>query len=195
MSLFKLIKSAIAGTVLLFAAACQSGTVQNRTVETGPETTIRAPVSYILGTGDSLRVTVFGQEDLSGEFEIDGTGEIAMPLIGEVEALGKSTTEVAEIITTRLADGYLIEPRVSVDVTNYRPYYILGEVRTPGEYPYNSGLTVRNAVASAGGFTYRANEKIVFIKPFEGTEELAIRLDSRVQVQPGDTIRIGERLF
>ncbi|MBR9833835.1 MAG: polysaccharide export protein, partial [Alphaproteobacteria bacterium] len=95
----------------------------------------------------------------------------------------------------KLSDGYLLDPSVSAEVINYRPFFILGEISRPGEYPYASGLTVLNAVAAAGGFSYRANKKAVFIKAFEGEKEVAYQLNAQVMVQPGDTIRIGERIF
>jgi polysaccharide export outer membrane protein len=98
-------------------------------------------------------------------------------------------------VETALKNGYLKEPRVSVEVLNYRPFYILGEVTKPGEYPYTNGLTVQNAVATANGFTYRANTKKVFIKRADATEEREYPLTSNTQVAPGDTIRIAERFF
>ncbi len=100
-----------------------------------------------------------------------------------------------QTVNAKLADGYLRNPQVSAEVINYRPYYILGEVNTAGEYAYTSGLSVLNAVASAGGFTYRANKRVVYIKSVDGVDEAAYELNSQVLVQPGDTIRIGERIF
>ncbi len=150
---------------------------------------------YTLGSGDQLRITVFGHSDLSGEFSIDGTGSIAMPLIGQVSAVGSTTRELEDTIRAKLANGYIIDPRVSAEVINYRPFYILGEVRIPGEYPYTNGLTVQNAVAAAGGFTYRANKRVVYIKNAGGTEEFAYELTPSTLVQPGDTLRIAERIF
>jgi protein involved in polysaccharide export with SLBB domain len=120
--------------------------------------------AYTLGNGDQLRITVFGQPDLSGQFEVDGTGSISMPLIGQVEALGLTTPQLENRIVEMLEGDYVLNPRVSAEVINYRPYYILGEVNRPGEYPYNSGLTVVNAVAAAGGWTYRARKNVVYIK-------------------------------
>ncbi len=160
------------------------------------EAATRSDLTYVLGSGDQLRVTVFGQEELSGEFEIDGSGEIALPLIGEVPALGTSTRDLENAIAKKLSDGgYILDPRVNIEVTNYRPFYILGEVNRPGEYPYTSGLTVVNAVASAGGFTFRAKKQVVYIRTFEGDQEFSYALDATLEVLPGDTIRIGERLF
>lgn len=163
----------------------------------GPSTatTASTPTVYQLGTGDQIRISVFGQPDLSGQFVVDGTGAIALPLIGTIQAQGKSTTELEQTIYDRLIDGYVRDPQVSAEVINYRPFYILGEVSNPGEYPYTNNLTVLNAVASAGGFTYRANKRVVFIKSADANQEVTVTLDSTATVQPGDTIRIGERIF
>lgn len=172
--------------------ACQTPTtVSQPEVVTSPN----IPLVYQLGTGDQIRISVFGQPDLSGQFEVDGTGSIALPLIGTIRAQGMSTSELEKSIYDRLIDGYVRDPQVSAEVINYRPFYILGEVSRPGEYPYTNNLTVLNAVASAGGFTYRANKKIVYIKTVESDREVSIQLDSNTTVQPGDTIRIGERIF
>lgn len=176
-------------------AACQTGgaITQERGADT-PKSS-RAAGAYALGTGDRLRITVFGEPDLSGEFEVDGTGAISISLIGQVMAAGLTSQQLEQTITAKLADGYLRQPQVSAEIINYRPYYILGEVNTAGEYPYNSGLSVLNAVASAGGFTYRANKRVVYIKSMTGGDEVAYELNSQILVQPGDTIRIGERIF
>ena len=155
---------------------------------------VRAP-AYRLGSGDQLRIMVFEEESLSGEFFVDGEGMVSMPLIGVVEAEGLTLAELRSRIETRLADGYLADPRVSAEVPNFRPFYILGEVEESGEYPYTAGLTVMNAVARAGGFTYRANTQTVFIQR-DGTDiEVAVELTPTLTVMPGDTIRIGERFF
>lgn len=176
-----------------FIAACQATPVVNQPVAT--PTGSANVEAYKLGAGDEVKVTVFGEDDLSGLFEVDGSGTIAMPLIGEVTAINLTVRQLETSISNALAGKYLKNPQVSAEVTNYRPFYILGEINNPGEYPYTSGLTVMRAVASAGGFTYRANKKQVYIKRLEATSEVAIALDSTVTVNPGDTIRIGERIF
>jgi len=150
---------------------------------------------YRLGSGDKLRVTTFGEESLTGEFFVGGSGKVAMPLIGEVDAAGLTAREFQTRFETALKEGYLRDPRVSVEVLTYRPFYILGEVTKPGEYPYTNGLTVLNAVATANGFTYRANKNRVFIKRADAAKEEDYPLTSNTQVAPGDTIRIGERFF
>ncbi len=151
--------------------------------------------AYTLGSSDRLRITVFGHADLSGEFEIDGTGAISMPLIGQVSAEDLTTVQLEELIATKLSDGYVLDPRVSAEVINYRPFYILGEVARPGEYPYTNGLSVQNAIAAAGGFTYRANRRVVYIKSVDSANEVAYDLTPGTVVRPGDTLRIGERIF
>jgi polysaccharide export outer membrane protein len=111
-----------------------------------------ASAQYALGAGDKLRITVFGEESLSGEYLVPGEGTVAFPLIGDVQATGLTVDQLAREIEARLRDGYLKDPRVSIEVENYRPFYILGEVMKPGEYPFTNGLTVLNAVATANGF-------------------------------------------
>ncbi len=179
----------------LILAACQSVDPAARTDTNSSVAQQRASAAYALGTGDQLRITVYGHPDLSGQFEVDGTGSISLPLVGQVEALGLSTPELETKIVSLLDGDYILNPRVSAEVANYRPFYVLGEVGRPGEYPYTSGLTVLNAVAAAGGFTYRANKRVVYIKSVEGTEEEVFKLDTNTLVQPGDTLRIGERIF
>ena len=152
-------------------------------------------LNYKLGTADKLRVIVFGETSLSGEFVISDTGEFAFPLIGNVQAAGLTVAQFQEALRTKLADGYLRDPRVSAEVENYRPFYILGEVQKPGEYPFTSGLTVLNAVATAGGFTYRANTKLVTIRHAGASKESPVRLTATSEVGPGDTILIKERFF
>ncbi|WP_417484386.1 polysaccharide biosynthesis/export family protein [Maricaulis salignorans] len=152
-------------------------------------------VEYRLGAGDQLRIIVFGEDDLSGEFVVDGRGTVSLPLIGEIDAGGLTPREFQQAFAAALRDGYLNDPRVSVEVINFRPYYILGEVEAAGEYPFSDGLTVMNAVATAGGFTYRANRRVVFIRHAGSDQEIEVPLLAVTEVQPGDTIRIGERFF
>ena len=150
---------------------------------------------YLLGSSDKVRVTVYGEPTLSGEFFVTGTGLVSLPLIGEVKAAGLSVRQFQEAVQAALSDGYLKEPRVSAEVLSFRPFYILGEVDKPGTYPYTSGLTVLNAVATAGGFTYRADKKNVYVKHAGETDETKLELSPSVTVAPGDTIRLGERFF
>lgn len=150
---------------------------------------------YHLGTGDKVRVITFGELALTGEFVVSSTGEIALPLVGGVKVAGLTVPQAQQAIEAPLRGGYLKDPHVSVEVLNFRPYYILGEVNKPGEYPYSSNLTVTNAVAVANGFTYRANTRFVFLKHLGQTTEQQVELIPGLPVRPGDTIRVKERYF
>lgn len=152
-------------------------------------------IDYLLGPGDKVRVTVYGEESLSGEFFVAGSGLMSLPLIGEIKVGGMTVGQFQTAVQDKLKDGYLKDPRVSAEVLTFRPFYILGEVEKPGTYPYTSGLTVLNAVATAGGFTYRADKKSVYIKHNGETSEVKGELKPSTLVAPGDTIRIGERFF
>lgn len=164
-------------------------------VESLTPSAARTAAEYRLGVADKVRVNVFGEEALSGEFIVGGGGNISMPLIGEVQASGLTIAQFQDEIAGALRQGYINEPRVSAEVLNYRPFYILGEVNKPGEYPYTNRLTVLNAVATAEGFTYRANTRQVHIKRADGPDERTYPLTTATEVAPGDTIRIGERFF
>ncbi len=150
---------------------------------------------YTLGSGDRIRVVVFGHEDLSGEFEVDGSGFISFPLIGEVRVQEMTLRSAEEAITNKLKPDYLRNPRVSVEVLNYRPFYILGEVKSPGSYPYVSGMTVLNAVALAGGYTYRARENRLLIQRANRPDGEQEEANHSTAVLPGDIIEVPERFF
>ena len=156
---------------------------------------IRDLEEYRLGSGDRLNIIVFGHPEVSGEFEVGGSGQVTLPLLGQVEAVGLTVTELTDRIAAALDQDYLVDPRVTIEVLNYRPFYILGEINSPGSYAYISGLSVRQAVAIAGGFTRRARESpVVVIRDTEnGREIVEVNLDE--PVLPGDTIEIKRRLF
>ncbi len=185
--------AALLGAFMLITG-CQSGVAAGDTSDIQQATGPKA-AAYTLGNGDRLRITVFDHADLSGEFEVDGTGSISMPLIGQVNAVGLTTPQLESRITGELANGLLIDPKVSAEVINYRPFYVMGEVTNSGEYQYTNGLTVMNAVAAAGGFTYRANKKFVWIRSVDSEQEVKTRLTSTTPIRPGDTLRIGEIIF
>ena len=177
---------------LLLVAACQSGPLPAG----GGEYLVESGHEYNLGPGDKVRITVFGEETLSGEFIVANNGSVAMPLIGEVQAGGLTPTAFQATVQQRLeASGMVRSPRVSADVTAYRPFYILGEVTTPGQYPYAIGMTVTKAVATAGGFTYRANNRIVYVTREGSGREVPVSVTAATWIGPGDTIRVGERSF
>jgi polysaccharide export outer membrane protein len=146
--------------------------------------------SYQLGTGDKVRVIVFGEDDLGGEFTIDGNGRISLPLIGQLAASGHTASALEQQIETKLADGYVNNPRVSVQITTYRPFYVIGEVNHPGEYAYVNGMSALNAVALAGGYTQRSKESTIYIRRNGSPDEEAVPADQMTRIYPGDVIRV-----
>lgn len=154
-----------------------------------------ANISYRLGAGDKLQIDVFNQAELSGEYTLDGDGRFSMHLIGKVEAAGLTVTELETLLIGSLKPDYLVNPRVSVQVQNYRPYYLIGEVLGTGPFAYVDGMTYMTAVAIAGGFTYRAKKNHVYVIRAADTQREELKLDINEKVLPGDIIRVAERMF
>lgn len=153
------------------------------------------PVDYLLGSGDILKVNVFNQEELSGEYTVNGSGFISLPLVGALKVKDLTLAQLERQIVNKLKPDYLLNPKVSVEVLNYRPFYILGEVKTPQSYPYVDGMSYLNAVAIAGGYTYRAKKDYVMVVRLSDPEKNEIKLDMDQKVMPGDVIRVEERFF
>jgi protein involved in polysaccharide export with SLBB domain len=151
--------------------------------------------AYQLNTGDKLRVTVFGQADLSGDFTVDAGGNVSLPMIQPVPARGRTAAELQTALAAELGRTLLRNPNVSIQIMEFRPFFILGEVQRAGQYPYVNGMTVQSAVAIAGGFTYRANDDIVRITRKQGESLLEMDVKISTLVQPGDTILVKERYF
>lgn len=187
------LRTALLVIVSLGVAACAGGTKPAFDPSQPAVEAVDSP--YRLGLSDRVRVTTYNEPNLTGEFQIGGTGTISFPLIGEVPAQGKTAAELQQALTTRLADGYLRDPRVAVEVTTFRPFFIMGEVERPGRYPTAEGMTIARAVALAGGYTYRANRNKVFVRRRGDSVEREIDAESDVAVAPGDILRIGERYF
>ena len=183
---FSSLVQAIAAVACLLPAAAGAH-------DDGPVRTSHAPSvedSYQLGTGDKVRVIVFGEEDLGGEFTIDGNGRISLPLIGDLAASGQTASALEQQIGAKLADGYVNNPRVSVEITTYRPFYVIGEVNHPGEYAYVNGLSALNAIALAGGYTQRSKESTIYIRRNGNPDEEAVSADQMTRIYPGDVIRV-----
>jgi len=174
----------LAALGLLALSACSSSGPMNM-VASVPE---QAP--YKLGPGDKVMVNVFNDKNLSGERQIDGSGAFTFPLIGNVQAGGLTSGELETVLSTKLKE-YMRQPNVSVEIMSYRPFYIVGEVRRPGSYPYVDGMTVMNAIAIAGGFTYRAQEKDFTIQ----RDESSGGANQATRIAPGDVIVVRERFF
>lgn len=151
--------------------------------------------TYRVGIGDKVKLTVFGESDLSGTFEVGGTGSISLPLIGEVPAKGQTLEELRKAIVARLSEGYLKNPKINVEMMSYRPIYVHGEVRSGGEFPFKNGLKFRDAIALAGGYTYRAHQGYVMLWREGQTSDVRINLPADIIIMPGDNIRVPERFF
>jgi polysaccharide export outer membrane protein len=182
------------GAAALLVASCASSAPAPPLLSAEPG---RADDPYALGAGDKLRIIVFGEQTLTGEYTVTGAGQLSFPLIGNVPAVGRTVEQLQDDLRARLAAGYLRDPRVSAEIIDYRPYFILGEVTKPGQYQFSIGLTIEQAVAAAGGFTYRANTRRIFVKrALETAERLVdVRSTPSLLVRPGDTIRVAERFF
>jgi polysaccharide export outer membrane protein len=150
---------------------------------------------YTLDSGDKLRIVVFGQDTLSNNYTVDAQGQVSLPLIGAVPARGLTTAQLSASITSRLKQSFIRDPSVAVEIETYRPFFVLGEVTFPGQYPYVPNMTIENAVAIAGGFTPRASkDKVTVTRKIQGVPA-RYSLPLRVPVRPGDTITVGERWF
>lgn len=176
-SVAALLTVAIAGFLFMSAVAAEEDT------------------AYRLDSGDRIKVTVYGHDDLSGEFDLDSEGKVSLPLIQDVAASGLSIAELEQAIAGKLSPDFLKHPKVSIEVLNYRPFYILGEINNPGGYPFVNGMTLVKAVALAGGYTYRARTSKVTISRKAEDAQLQIRATADTPVLPGDVIEVPERFF
>lgn len=191
------------------AADAQAVRTQSASVSTNASVAAGAPApamdtsaatfsmeNYILGPNDKVKISVYGEAGLTGEYVISSDGRISLPLVGNVNASNKTVKQFQDELVAAYRDGgYLKDPKITAEVVSARPFFILGEVKIPGQYPCLNGMTVMNAVATAGGFTYRAQNDTVFIRhPGEATEHKE-KLSDTTPVFPGDTIRIDERWF
>ncbi len=151
---------------------------------------------YKLGPNDRVRIIVFGQPTLTGEYSLDGNGVLAFPLIGNIPAQGVTTAQLQKTIAAKLHPDYLVNPSVSAEVVTRRPFYVVGEVTKPGNYPYVTDMTAINAVAMAGGFTYRARKNDFYIKRLDQNARMVrIPATGGTVLQPGDTLEVRERMF
>jgi polysaccharide export outer membrane protein len=190
------LSSRLAATILqLFAAALVAALAGCASPSYAPLLAANGGAPYTLASGDKMRVLVFGQDSLSNIYAVDGSGRIAMPLIGTVPAAGRTTAELEQDIARRLRNGFIREPNVAIEVEQYRPFFVLGEVTQSGQFPYVSGLTAQTAVAIAGGFSPRAVRDGVEVtrqvdgRPVTGFVPLTF------PVRPGDTVTVKERWF
>lgn len=150
---------------------------------------------YRLGPRDRIQISVFNQAELTGEYVLDGEGRFSMPLIGAVNAAGLTPAELEDLLVGLLRPDYLVNPRVSIEVRNYRPYYLVGEVQSTGSFPYVEGITYLTAIAMAGGYSYRARKDVVYVIRGDDPKQEELKLDVNERVRPGDIIRVAERYF
>src|SRR6185312_3201824 len=171
--------------------------------EYGPVEVVTTPISPSaaglaarIQPGERIKITVYGEDALTADYDVSPTGSVTMPLVGAVKAAGDTPAELGHTLASRYrAGGFLQDPHVTVAIVTFKPFYVLGEAVTPGEYPYRSGLTVHSAVAMAGGFTYRASKSIVLIRHTGDDVWREYSLTEPVPIAPGDLIRIPERYF
>jgi polysaccharide export outer membrane protein len=192
--LVSVLATAVPAALASASPAANDGLRGNQT-ETVVVEASRNNSDYKLGPGDKVRVTVYGEEDLSGEFQIDGTGYVRLPLIGQVRAGGHTAYQLEGDVEDALESGYLKSPRVSIEVTAYRPFYIIGQVNRPGQYPYASNMSALDAVGVAGGFTEHAVESSLFVRHEGETREHEVAADESVKIRPGDVIRVEQTMF
>ena len=179
--------SALCLTALLVATGCAPR--QNGYAD------FKADVPYTLASGDRLRVIVFGQDGLSNTYGVNSAGNISMPLIGSVRAQGLTTVALERGVEAKLRDGFIREPKVSIEVDAYRPFFVLGEVTIAGQYPFIAGMTAETAIAVAGGFTPRANKYEVDLTRVVDGHPVTASVPVDQPVKPGDTIFVRERFF
>lgn len=191
----RLVLSSFALALLLGGSAWASDGLRQGEVETVTVEAQRFSSDYRLGAGDKVRVTVYNEEDLSGEFQVDGSGYVRLPLVGQVKAAGHTARQLEGDVAGALSDGYLKSPRVAVEVTTYRPFYIIGQVNRPGQYPYTSNMSALDAVGVAGGFTDHAVESTLHIRHEGEVKELDVPADETVKIRPGDVVRVDQTAF
>ena len=188
----------VTGALLLLLTVTFSGSGKlfaQETIETLPPPPSDSFSNYELAPGDRIKVDVFNHVDLSGEYTLNDEGRFSMPLIGTVEANGLTPLKLEDLLISMLKPDYLVNPRVFIQVMNSRLYYLIGEVAGKGAFPYKSGMTYLTAIANAGGYTYRAKQDFVFVVRGDDPDQNELKLSVEEKVQPGDIIRVAERLF
>jgi protein involved in polysaccharide export with SLBB domain len=171
------------------------GLAAQETVDGPPPAPGTNEAAYKLAPSDRIRINIFNHDELSGEYQLDGEGRFSMPLIGVVEADDLNSAELEALLVERFKPDFLVNPRIFIQLVTYRPYYLVGEVGGRGAFPYIAGMTYLKAIAIAGGFTYRAKKEYVFVVRADDPEQTEIKLSVDEKVQPGDIIRVAERLF
>jgi len=150
---------------------------------------------YRLGTGDKIRIQVYNEDDLYLEARVDDGGIISYPFLGTLKVVGLTPVQIEDVITSRLKGDYLVNPKVSVDIIEYRQFYVNGEVQSPGGFPFQPGITVRKAISVAGGFKERASKEKIFIIRESSPDKKPVKVELDDKVSPGDIITVEESFF
>lgn len=180
---------------VLFLSACGQ-TVGSFPTEEAPSLGASATEGYLVEPGNRVRVTVFNEPTLSGDFTLDPAGNIALPLVGNIPSAGLTAKQMASRIEEYLSRNRFVQnPNVSVEVQTFRPFYVLGEVRQPGEFQYTTGMTVLSAIARAGGYDYRARTEEVVLVRTVGSKQMEYKATERTPIAPGDIIKVLERRY
>jgi len=190
--MYKVVLCGIALAAALLVAGCAANSLSEADKQS-MAAAATAPAK--LQPGDKIRITVYGEDKLSGDYQLDQSGQISLPLAGTITAQGLTQNELEQALTKKFRSEYLKDPKVTVTIATLQPYYIMGEVEKPGQYPYQSGLNVLTALAIAGGPTYRANRNSVEIQRHGETAMHDYPISTTVPILPGDVIRVPERYF
>jgi polysaccharide export outer membrane protein len=185
--------------IAAFLAGCsaysQPGPVDPQLARAAAPTAMRGASTYVLGPGDRLRIKAYDDANLTGEYEVNSSGYISFPLAGQVKAAGSTTRQLEQTLVSHLKGKFAQDPKINVELATYASFYIHGEVKKAGVYPYQPGLTVADAIATAGGLTYRANENTIYLQHAGARAQRIVTIDEPVRVYPGDNIRVSERMF
>lgn len=190
---FMMLRGIAAGLLVSSLAACGSGPITGSAEALQQSRAVAQ--SYQLNAGDKIHIGIFNEDNLSGTYVVAPDGLVTLPLAGGVKAAGLTLAQFQQAVATRLKDGIVQDPSITVSAVELRPYYILGEVKKPGKYGYTPDLTVLSAVATAEGFTYRADMTAIYIRHANDPSEREYPLTATMAVQPGDTIRVTQRYF
>jgi polysaccharide export outer membrane protein len=183
---------------LLFALIVAGCAAQGGTVLVGydgPPSTRGPAGPYILGPGDKVRIKVYDDANVTGEYEVNSAGFVSVPLVGQVKAAGQTTRQLESTLVSRMKGKIANDPKINIEMATYAPFYVHGEVKKAGVYPFQPGITLADAIATAGGLTYRADESTVILQRAGSPEAVAVPLNGPVRVYPGDNIRVAERFF
>lgn len=182
----------------LVLAGCTGGPAAYQDAQAssyGPPPTRGAAGPYVLGPGDKVRLKIYGDADVNGDYEVNSAGFVSIPLVGQVKAAGLTTPQLENALKARMRGEVANNPKVNIEIATYAPFYVHGEVKKAGVYPFQPGLTVADAVATAGGLTYRANEDKVLLRRAGSSQTMIVPVEGSARVYPGDNLRVAERYF